>query len=203
MAAQTDKPRRVRVIGNSGAGKTTFARALAVRLGLPRAELDEIFWDANWTQRPVEEGRTRLAAFLDGPGTAGWVVDGNWNSRVGDLLDSADAIVWLDYSRWVVMSRVIWRTLSRLVSRRELWHGNRERPSHLFRRDPAENIILWAWTQQPVYHAQYAELAQHDSRVVRLANPRAAQRWLAGVGCEVQSRSSWRTKSTKAADLAS
>ena len=107
MATCVDKPRRIRVIGNSGAGKTTFAQALARRLGLPHAELDEIFWGANWTQRPVEEGRARLTAFLDGPGTAGWVVDGNWNSRVGDLLEPADTIVWLDYPRWVVMPRVI------------------------------------------------------------------------------------------------
>ncbi len=35
---------RVVVIGTSGAGKTTMAREIAVRFGLPHIELDAINW---------------------------------------------------------------------------------------------------------------------------------------------------------------
>jgi adenylate kinase family enzyme len=36
--------RRVLVIGISGAGKSTFARELAARIGLPLIHLDKEFW---------------------------------------------------------------------------------------------------------------------------------------------------------------
>ena len=171
-------PRRVRVVGNSGSGKTTFARSLAARLGLPHRELDEIFWEADWTHRDTAEAQGILADFLSGPGADGWVVDGNWNGKLGGALDGADTIVWLDYPRRVVMPRVVWRTVSRGLTGQELWHGNRERLGNLLRRDPEDNIALWAWTQHGPYRDRYAELAAADPRVVRLWSPRAARRYL-------------------------
>jgi len=169
---------RVRVVGNSGAGKTTFARRVAARLGVAYRELDDVFWDEGWTQRAPDDGQEILREFLAGPGRDGWVVDGNWNSRIGDVLAGADAVVWLDYPRRVVMPRVVWRTVARGITRRELWHGNRERLGNLLRRDPQENIVAWAWTQHDAYREQYAALARSDPRVIRVTSPRAARRWL-------------------------
>ena len=126
--------RRVRVVGTSGAGKTTFARRLAQVLDVPYVELDEVFWDAGWVKRDREAARADLAARLAGPA---WVVDGNWDSTAGDLLDAApDTVVWLDYPRWVVMRRVVRRSLVRGVTRAPLWHGNRESLRGLVRRAP-------------------------------------------------------------------
>ena len=56
--------RRVRVVGNSGAGKTTFARRLADALDVPHLELDEVFWDAGWTKRDPDEARTLIEDFV-------------------------------------------------------------------------------------------------------------------------------------------
>ena len=172
-------PLRVRVIGDSGSGKTTFARALAGRLGLTHLELDSVFLAENWQQRDAEEARAIVRTFLDGPGAHGWVIDGNWNAKAADLLDGADTIVWLDFSRRVVMQRVVRRTLGRGITGRELWHGNREHLSSLFRRNPEDNIVLWAWVAHAKYRTEYAEWARRDARIVRLGTPRAARAWLA------------------------
>ena len=174
--------RRIKVVGNSGAGKTTLARLAAARLGVPHLELDEAFWGPGWQQVEAADGRAAVERFLTGRDAAdGWVVDGNWNSRLGDSLP-VELVVWLDYPRRVVMPRVVRRTLVRAALRRELWHGNRERWGSLLRREPEENIVLWAWTQHDAYRDRYLGLmAEGTVPVVRLSSPRAARRWLDGL----------------------
>lgn len=181
MAPARPRLRRVRVVGNSGAGKTTFARELARRLGVPHRELDEVFWGPGWVKKDPEVARALLREFLDAaPG--GWVVDGNWTSARQGLADDVDAVVWLDYPRRVVMPRVVRRTLARAVLRRPVYHGNTESLRSFLRRDPEQNIVLWAWTQHEAYRRQYLALAASGTvPVVRLRSPRAAARWLAEV----------------------
>jgi adenylate kinase family enzyme len=176
--------RRISVVGNSGSGKTTLAGALAARLGVAHVELDGLNHQPGWQELPVAELRLAVARLLEADG---WVVDGNYRNRVGDLVrDRADTIVWLDYPRRVVMPRVVRRTLRRTLMRQELWNGNREPLSNLWSRDPRRSIVAWAWTQHGAYRDQYlAEAAEHAGprlRYVRLRSPREARRWLDGVG---------------------
>ncbi|MCL1800029.1 MAG: alpha/beta fold hydrolase [Promicromonosporaceae bacterium] len=170
--------KRVRVIGSPGSGKSTFARELAVVLRVPDLELDAAFWAPNWQMREMDEGREIVQDWLGESGANGWVIDGNWPKYTAGMFDDVDAIVWLDYSRSVVMWRIITRTLKRMITRQELWNGNRERFSNLYSRDPEKNIIVWAWTHFDSYRQRYAELAKLDQRVVRLGNPQAAESWL-------------------------
>ena len=174
----TRAPRRVWVVGSSGAGKTTFARAAAARLGVPHVELDEVYWDAGWQHRDVDEARARLEGLLVGPAAHGWVADGNWNSRGHGLGDAADVVVWLDPPRRVVIAQLVLRTVRRGLARTELWHGNRETVLSLLRPDPEQNIVRWSWTHFERYREQYGALASRDPRVVRIASRREADAWL-------------------------
>ncbi|GAA1967155.1 hypothetical protein [Agromyces allii] len=94
--------------------------------------------------------------------------------------ERATTIVFLDYSRTVVMARVVRRTLRRRIRRTELWNGNREAPLATMLTD-RDHIIRWAWRTHPTWRGQVADAAsRHPSLdVVRLANPREAERWLA------------------------
>jgi len=179
--------KRVKVVGNSGSGKTTFARQLAGRLGVPHRELDEVFWGENWTMRETGHVHQLLTNWFRHEAANGWVIDGNWNNRLGDFLENApgggpDAIVWLDYPRSVIMWRLIRRTLGRVISRKAIWNGNKERISNLFSRDLQLNILRWAWTEHYAYRQQYEKLSAADSRFIRLETPRETKRWLNSLG---------------------
>ena len=171
---------RICVVGNSGSGKTHLARRLADRLALPHVELDALNHRAGWIEAPEQEFRAEVAAVLARhvEAVGGWVVDGNYRSRIADVVDP-DLYVWLDYPRHVVISRVVGRTLGRLVLRRELWNGNRERWSSLLKRRPEDNIVLWSVTQHSSYRRAYEiESSADPSAWVRLRSPREAERWL-------------------------
>src|SRR6186997_1715444 len=77
--------RRVSVAGISGSGKTTLAAALAARLGVPHVELDALHHGPNWTEATPEELRARVEAAL-AAAPEGWVADGNYESKLGDLV---------------------------------------------------------------------------------------------------------------------
>ena len=175
--------RRVSVVGTSGAGKSTFAAALADVLSVPWLELDSVYHQADWTPLPAEEFRLRVAAVASGPG---WVIDGNY-SAVRDLVWArADTVVWLDLPKRTVMRRVIWRTLRRAVGRVELWNGNRERWRNFFTWDDQESVIAWAWhthdSRRERYATALADPAAGHLRVVRLRSPRAVRRFLSAAG---------------------
>jgi adenylate kinase family enzyme len=180
--------RRIRVMGISGSGKSRLADQIATTLGVPRLELDAVFWDAEWTFRDVEEGRGLVRDFL-AANPDGWVIDGNWLSRLDGLLDPGtpdgpDQIVWLDHPRSVVMRRVVTRTLRRGILREELWHGNRERPAMWLNLDPDANIMLWSWTQYTPNRTRFLERMDAGWPIQRLSGQRDVDAWLARLAQE-------------------
>ena len=112
----------------------------------------------DWTPLPVDEFRRQVSAIDRGES---WVIDGNYSAVRDIVWARADTVVWLDLPRWLVMKRVTTRTLGRVVRRRELWNGNRERWRNIFTLDKDESVILWSWTQHGKYHDRY-EAARRD-----------------------------------------
>lgn len=168
---------RVVVIGTSGAGKSTFAKRLAARLGVPRVELDALYWLPGWTARDPDDFRARVAEAVAGEA---WVADGNYSVARGVLWPRATDIVWLNYGRHVVWPRVLGRTVARVAGRQELWAGNREsfRQAFLSR----QSILLWSLTTFAKNRLKYAELRADPRwaglRWHELRTPREAQAWL-------------------------
>jgi adenylate kinase family enzyme len=174
--------RRVSVVGNSGSGKTTIAVALAEAVGAPHLELDSVFHQPNWQPLDTDAFRAKVSAFV---AADDWVVDGNYNS-VRDLVwQRADTVVWLDLPRRRIMRQLIARTLRRIATRQELWNGNTERWRNLFRLDPEQSILRWAWTQHEKYAERYGaaldDPANAHLTLIRLTSPAAVARFVANL----------------------
>jgi adenylate kinase family enzyme len=170
---------RIAVVGTTGSGKTTLARCLAQRLEVPHVELDALHWGPDWIPAPTAVFRECTAQALSG---SQWVVDGNY-SQVRDIVwGRADTVVWLDYALPVVMGRLMWRTLKRVVTREELWSGNREGVQGTLSND---SILLWAlrtyWRRRKEYPALFASPERAHLTVVRLRSPRATGDWLSSL----------------------
>lgn len=146
---------RVVIVGNSGAGKTTLARALAEKLGLTHIELDSLFHQPGWTPQDPEIFRMNLIDRMTAA-SEGWTICGNYKAVAwSTTMPYADTVVWLDLPRSVIMRRVTTRTLRRAITREELWNGNREPLTNFYRWAPEKNIIRWSWTMHQQYRERY------------------------------------------------
>ena len=95
--------KRVIVIGCPGSGKSTFARALRDKTGLPLHHLDMMYWNADKTTVPKEIFRAQLAALLT---EDAWIIDGNYGSTMEARMAACDTVFFLDYPRSVCLAGI-------------------------------------------------------------------------------------------------
>lgn len=168
---------RIIVVGASGSGKTTLAIEIARQLGVSHIELDALHWLPNWVERPDAEFRR-----LVGEAAAGdnWVADGNY-SVVRDILwQRGTMVIWLNYSRLTVMTRVFRRTVRRAIFQTPLFSGNRESwRMSFFSRD---SILLWAWTSYSSVQETYRKIRDGGQfpylRWIEFQSPGEAADWM-------------------------
>lgn len=172
---------RYLVIGTSGAGKSTFAQALASATDATHIELDAHYWGPDWQAVPAEQFKRSVVAATQGKR---WVADGNYSAVRDELWPRATHVVWLNYGRFTVFSRVLWRTLSRGLLRTRLFQGNREslRMAFLSR----DSILLWSWTTYANNQRKFAALREDPAfahlQWTELTRPAQARDFLAAAG---------------------
>lgn len=148
--SQPIQPIRVLVIGTCGSGKTFFAHQLAQLLDCPHIEMDSLYWGPDWQAVAPEV----FAASVHSASTGEcWVADGNYSATRHVLWPRATHVVWLNYSRWTVLSRLIGRTLSSALSRKPLYNGNRESLRTAF--FSKKSVILWSIRTHRSNQARY------------------------------------------------
>ena len=87
--------RKILVIGCPGSGKSTFARALHDKTGLPLYHLDMMYWNADKTTVEKSVFLERLSAVL---AEDKWIIDGNYGSTMELRVTACDTAILLDYS---------------------------------------------------------------------------------------------------------
>lgn len=87
--------KRVLIIGNSGAGKSFLGNALAACSGLPLYSLDDFHWlPGGFDQKRDRDEARRLAR--DAAAGQQWIVEGVFGWLAEEVLDRAEALIWLD-----------------------------------------------------------------------------------------------------------
>ena len=89
-------------------GKSTFARELGRRTGIPVIHLDQHFWKPGWVATPAEEWRAVQNDLL---AADSWIVDGNYGGTFDVRFARADTVVVLALPRLRCLIRALLRAL--------------------------------------------------------------------------------------------
>ena len=99
---------RVLVIGICGAGKSTFASALAAKTRLPLIHLDKEFWQPGWVETPRSAWRAKVEHLA---AREQWIMDGNYAGSLDLRLARADTVIMFDYPTTRCLGRVLRRVI--------------------------------------------------------------------------------------------
>ena len=143
---------RVIIIGCGGAGKSTLARKLGEKTGLPVVHLDQIWWaPGHWQHMEKEEFDRRLLEEMEKPQ---WIMDGNYNRTMELRLDRCDTVLYLDMPRAVCLKNWIGRVIKNWGhARADMAEGCAE----WF--DP--EMAAWIWKFNKQNRARYHELLKN------------------------------------------
>lgn len=170
---------RINIVGTSGSGKSTFAKALAGKMNCPYVEMDGIWWKENWQNVSDEEFFEELETAL---ATDVWVLDGNYTRSTPVKWKNVQMIIWLDFPFHITLYRAIKRAISRWISQEELWHGNKESLPKLLSKD---SIVWWTITTYKKNAAKYEALMKEERfahiKFVRLRSQRDVDSFLHSV----------------------
>ncbi|MDU8929394.1 hypothetical protein RXV86_18525 [Alisedimentitalea sp. MJ-SS2] len=101
---------RIAILGNAAGGKSTLARHLSKTRGLHHIEIDDLFWQPDWSKTPTEVYERLHDEEIK---KENWVIDG-----VGDFAtmmkraDRATDLILLDFPIWIHF----WRAAERQMA---------------------------------------------------------------------------------------
>lgn len=164
---------KIALVGYSGSGKSTMSRKLAALFGCPVLHLDTVQFTPGWHERPRDEARAMVAAFLDQ--NASWVIDGNYPSFHRERrLAEADLIVFFNFPRLVCLWQAGWRYLRyRGRTREDMAEGCPEKMDWEFVR-----WLLWDGRSPSRRHDLIQALSPHKHKCVTLRSRRQANYFL-------------------------
>ena len=161
------------IIGCGGAGKSTLARQLGEKTGLPVVHLDKLFWKPGWVSLSREEFDL---VHQEAISRERWIIDGNFDRTIPQRLSRCDTVLYLDFSRWACVMGVAKRVLTTYGTVREdMGEGCPERFDLEF--------LKWVWDfNKNKREKNYRLLEEAEGvEVIILKNRREVKRFLASL----------------------
>ncbi len=174
--------RRILVYGVTGSGKTTLAARLSTLSGIGWTEVDSVTWQPGWVLRSEEEQRRSIAEICAGES---WILDSAYGSWIDVPLGRAELVVALDYPRWLSLGRLLRRTVSRNLDKREVCNGNVETWRSTLSSD---SILLWHFRSFASKRERFGAWEQDPQMppVRRFRSQRELEGWLRTVQAELK-----------------
>lgn len=166
--------KRVMIVGQPGAGKSTLARALGDLTGLPVVHVDRIHHLPGWKPRQRDE---KIAMALESHARPEWIFEGGLSATYMERLARADVLIVLDFPLWLRCWRVFKRTL--------LYYG-RTRPDMADGCPERFEAEFWRWIWDTRHSGRRGilaliERAGPNTDVVVLRSASQVRRWLGAV----------------------
>ena len=151
--------KRVIIIGCGGAGKSTLARQLSERTGLPAVHLDRLFWKPGWVERTPEEFDPIIQREME---KEAWIMDGNFNRTLPQRIQHCDTVIYLDFNRFACLRGVLKRVLTTYGKvRPDMGEGCPERVDFGF--------LKWVWNYNKNKREDNYRLLHEASHMKRLS----------------------------------
>ncbi|RXJ74413.1 adenylate kinase [Veronia nyctiphanis] len=171
---------RIKVVGTNGSGKSYFSAKLSRVLNVPYIEMDAHYWRPDWQTAPSREFVTNLKTAMR---SSSWVMDGNYDHISGEVMPDVDTLIWLDYSFSRTVSQALRSAVNNVVTRKEMWAGNRETLKTAFFSKDSRFISTVKTYHQTRRHlsARVTEEGMKHLNIIRLKHPDEAAAFLSAM----------------------
>ncbi len=154
---------KIYIIGIVASGKTTLAKALSTKKGLPFYELDAIAHGGEDTQRHkrTPDEQQQIIADIDAAG--GWIIEGTYRKSCHCLLDLADTIVFLDTPLHTRLYRIFCRFIKQQLGIEQCHYKS---DFHMLRM-----MYKWTWDFEKGRPEFVKMLAAYEHKLIVINNP--------------------------------
>lgn len=160
---------KIVILGVSASGKTSFARKLGEKTGLPVTYMDEVMWRPGWKYIGDEETTAQIEKISKGDS---WIIEGFIDKNAQQaLFEKADKLLYLDYPGWLSAWRYILRWLKHRKNPRPELPDSPEKFSFEF--------LLRVYKKKEVYRLEKLfKAVDFSAKTVRFKSPMEAEQFL-------------------------
>lgn len=160
--------RKICIVGPSAVGKSTFARKLSHKLNIKIIHTDSLMWRPGWQMEKVELINKKLIQVCN---EESWILEGYIVKESRDyVFNKADTIIYLNYSKWILVYRYLKRYLKHRNNHRDELKGSPDKFSFKALR------TIWNKSELISLNKYLSTVPNH--KIIRFNSPKDAERFL-------------------------
>lgn len=163
---------KIVVVGVSASGKSTFARKLTEKTGLPLVLMDSLMWNPGWQYIGDAETVKKLDEVSS---HEKWIIEGYISKQARTFLfNRADTIIYLDYPKVVAT----WRYLKR-------WWKHRENSRPELEGSPEKfdfKFLKLVWNKgEAISLNKFLEKVEPQAKIIKLTSVKKTKAFLRNI----------------------